>query len=203
MEPTATASDSLPVPVFAKPSRTKLSEDRLSIELNPCPERDALLKGKGFAIAATNFAGMFEGVAAQGVFRLRPQGSGYSLDEDDLLTSELSAWSMPKSASKQAKITANPITIGSGPNSIQIMADGKARCSADLYGQSIRLRVAYPQAIVMSSEPVGTLRAHLVVRDAGGAIAYLGLPGCQVEAIGNSLSLSFTPATAIRKVLVA
>jgi hypothetical protein len=49
----------LAVPVYAKPSKTKLAGHVLTVELNPCPERDALLKGRRWEVSGMPFVGMF------------------------------------------------------------------------------------------------------------------------------------------------
>lgn len=201
LEPVRPGSDPLPIPVFAKPSQTKLADTRLTIELNPCPERDAVLKGHRFTVGASSFNGLFEGMASQGTFTLTPQSSGYSLDEDDLKTATITAFSVPKTTDAE-KIVANPVKIGTGPNSIQVMPGGKAKCSSDLYGQSIRLSVRYPSAVMISPEPVGTIRAHLVARCTDQSIRYIGLRECQGEPVGNALVLSFSPNQRLEEILV-
>lgn len=194
-------SEPLPIPVFAKSSQTKLADTQLTIELNPCPERDAILKGHRFTVGSSSFNGLFGGVASQGTFTLTPQGSGYSLDQNDLETATLSAFSIPKTTEAQ-KIVANPVSIGEGPNSIQIYPGGKAKCSPDLYGQAIRLSVRYPSAVMISPEPLGTIRAHLVVRCTDRSIRYIGLRECQSEPIGNALVLSFSPNQRLEEILI-
>lgn len=195
----------LSVPTYAKPSKTKVGGNQITLELNPCPERGAILQGKRFEATQNAFIGMFEAIAGQGLSPLRPSGSGYSLDASDLETATIVAYSMPKTKGDQ-RITANQVQIGSGPNSIELIPDtgkgAKVRCSRDLNGQAIRVRVQYGNAIALTKDPVGTLEANLVARAKDQSIVFVWVPGCQMEAISRTLSLSFDPSRVREQVLV-
>jgi hypothetical protein len=190
----------LSIPVYAKPSKTKAAGQVLTLELNPCPERDALLKGKRFEVAGNTFVGMFEAMGGPGNVPLRPSGSGYTLEAGDLDGAVIVAYSVPKSRDGQ-KVTANEVAIASGPNSIQIIPDrgqgAHIKCSPDLYDQSLRVRVQYAQAVVTTEDPLGTLTAHLLARQ-GDSIVYVQLPGCQVSAIARTLSLTCDSSRILR-----
>lgn len=183
----------LQIPTYAKPSKTKLAGNVLTLELNPCPERDAILKGKRFEVAGSAFVGMFEAVGGPGAVPLRPSGSGYTLEATDLETATIVAYSVPRTPDGQ-NVTATEVTIGTGPNSVQVLPDtGKGammRCSPDLCDRALRVRVQYAQAVIATDEPLGTLTAHLLARQ-DGSIVYVQLPGCRVEAIARTLALSF------------
>jgi hypothetical protein len=185
----------LAVPVYAKPSKTKLAGHVLTVELNPCPERDALLKGRRFEVSGMPFVGMFEAVGGPGLLTLRPSGTGYTLEASDLTSATLVAYSLPKSVDGQ-QVHATEATIGTGPNSIQVFPDtGKgatAKCSADLYDRALRVRVQYAQAIVTTEAPLGQITAHLLARQ-GDTVVYARLAGCECTAVAKVLSLTVDP----------
>jgi hypothetical protein len=185
----------LAVPVYAKPSKTKLAGNVLTVELNPCPERDALLKGRRFEAAGMPFVGMFEAVGGPGLLSLRPSGTGYTLEASDLVSATIVAYSLPKSVEGQ-QVQATEATLGTGPNSIQVFPDmGKgatAKCSPDLYDRALRVRVQYAQAIVTTEEPLGPITAHLLARR-GDNVVYARLAGCECTAVARVLSLTFEP----------
>ena len=195
----------LPVPTYAKPSKTKLGDTLLTVELNPCPERDAILKGKRFEASSNTFVGMFEAIAGTSPTPLRPSGSGYSLDATDLETAGIVAYAVPQSQGK-SQVTASEVQIGTGPNSLEIIPDtgkgAKVRCSSDLQGQAIRVRVLYGGAIVLKDEPIKSLEANLVGLTPDDRIVWVKLPGCIPTAIARTLTLQFDPAKAHHEVLV-
>lgn len=185
----------LAVPVYAKPSKTKLAGNVLTVELNPCPERDALLKGRRWQVSGMPFVGMFEAMGGPGLLTLRPSGSGYTLEAADLASATIVAYSIPKSVDGQ-QVQATEATLGTGPNSIQVFPDtGKgatAKCSADLYDRALRVRVQYAQAIVTTEDTLGLMTAHLLARQ-GAQVVYARLAGCECAAVAKVLSLSFDP----------
>lgn len=170
--------DRVVVPAFAKPGTVTRTGDRLSLELNPCPERDAVLKGKQFSVEAANFVGLFTAIATGEELTLAPQGQGYSLDESDLTTATFSAWATDprsfKSASEkpaERSIAALPIEVrvapgGSTPvipaRGLVLRAGARCTLSPDLVGQRISLQVQYPRAVVLQAEPIALAYAHLV-----------------------------------------
>lgn len=186
----------LAVPVYAKPSKTKLAGNVLTVELNPCPERDALLKGRRWQVSGMPFVGMFEAVGGPGLLTLRPSGTGYTLEASDLTSATIVAYSLPKSVDGQ-QVQATEATLGTGPNSIQVFPDnGKgamAKCSPDLYDRALRVRVQYAQAIVTTDEALGPVTAHLLARQ-GDRVVYARLPGCECAAVAKVLSLTVDPA---------
>jgi hypothetical protein len=185
----------LAVPVYAKPSKTKLAGHVLTVELNPCPERDALLKGRRWQVSGMPFVGMFEAVGGPGLLTLRPSGTGYTLESADLTSATIVAYSLPKSVDGQ-QVQATEATLGTGPNSIQVFPDvGKgatAKCSPDLYDRALRVRVQYGQAIVTTEEPLGPVTAHLLARR-GDDVVYVRLAGCECAAVAKVLSLTCDP----------
>lgn len=193
----------LAVPVYAKPSHAKLAGAVLTVELNPCPERDALLKGRRWRAAGMPFVGMFEAMGGPGLLTLRPSGSGYTLEDADLANATIVAYSLPKSMDGQ-QVQATEATIGTGPNAIQIFPDtGKgamAKCSADLYDRALRVRVQYPQAIVTTEDALGTVTAHLLGRQ-GEQVVYARLSGCGCAAVAKMLSLTIDPDRVVIEVV--
>lgn len=205
---------SLLLPTYAKGSSIELSGDSLSLQLNPCPERDALLQGYCWRQAATNFVGMFAGEITGSLSQLKPMGQGYSLDASDLLTCKLQAYATRAPVQQQLKklgegrpnlkpteqaqvvevlpTTTDPAKLGH--SQIIALPNAQVYASPDLIGQTLRLRVAYQQVILIDNgRKIASLRSHLVCtyKTSPGKFWYTGLPNCSFSVDCDRITLKW------------
>lgn len=225
------ANDSGPallVPTFAKPKTVVMGDRTLDLQLNPCPERDAFLQGCRWKTEATNFCGMFAGEITGPTSTLKPMGRGYSLDEADLKTCEIQAYStsaplgqvaptaegkgkmQPKQQARLIEVLPPGTEQIPGPSQLVVLPGARVRASQDLRGQVVRLRVTFRQAVLIDADSkFSRVRGHLVVTYCSGRPAtagdfwYVGLPHCQFNSLGDRVQLAWEPGTEELKRLIA
>jgi hypothetical protein len=182
----------------AKPSTIRFNpeEKTLSFQLNPCPERNAILMGSRWRQAEGRFTGLFRGRASgrQGV--LTSISAGYSIDSNDLLTAEFKAYCEPRG---EERMEAQAIAIV--PHTPETMAmrlspGGIFEASPDLEGKEIHCQVTYGQGIVLSGEPLGLATGYLLTRDPG--LTCVALKDSSIQIHGDVIQLTYKSKEEVR-----
>lgn len=188
----------LQVPSYAKPSSLRWNGPILELELNPCPERDAILRGKRFHFDDRPVSGLFTGRAAGGKVQFESKGS-CSIDESDLEAAAFLAYcpEQPDGSEKPKEVQATPLRLVQGAPTdectIKLHAGGLADVSPDLNGRQIHLRVTYPGSIVLDAEPIEIIRVHLLIQ-VEGRLELATFDECSYECRDRTLLIKTDPA---------
>lgn len=176
------------IPRRARRGSIVLGAIDLRLEFSACPELSAVHQGRKFKLQnGGGFVGQFECTPQGTTGRLKPIGSGYSIDAEDLESAEFSAYWLPSEGhAEQIAIVRDAPT---GTRKLRISPGGAIDLTPDLVGKTIKVRVSYPRIVVQTSEPISTLTAHLVGDLADEAIAYARIAGCRMLSSPNARSL--------------
>lgn len=180
--------DGVAIGVYPVPQSIELTSETVKMRFRRSPEIGAIAQGRRFKMSeGPRFVGMFEAVVRSGSGSLIPEKQGYSINQEDLESAEITAYYLPTPESRNS-ITVEIVPSGAatGGNKIAINPNNSTiQASPALEGKTIKLHCVYPQAIVLLDQKIESIVAHFV-GDRDGSFYYARAP---VEIITGTAKL--------------
>lgn len=190
-----TGSPALVPSACAKPSTIRFDREgkSLTFQLNPCPEKNAVLMGSRWRLAEGRFTGMFRGRVSGSHGKLLPVSAGYSIDTEDIQTASFRAYCEPRGNEANQMEAQVVAIVPHHPEamSVKLLPGGEFEASADLDGKEIHCQVIYGSGIVMTDKPLGEATGYLLLKSDLAALSCLRLEGASIEISGESIRLSY------------